>query len=89
MNQQLTSEQKEKIIETLKQKGVNQGCPMCGNKNFVLIDGYFNNHLQGDLSSYSLGGPSVPSIATACSNCGFISQHALGILGLLNNPDQK
>jgi hypothetical protein len=31
----------------------------------------------------SLGGLGIPSIAIICNRCGFISQHALGTLGLL------
>lgn len=89
MNQLLTQEQKQKIIDTLNAKGVKPTCPMCGHKNFILADGYFNNQMQTDFQSFAIGGPSIPSIATACSNCGFISQHALGVLGLLGNPDKK
>ena len=89
MNQLLTQEEKQKIIETLKQRGVNASCPMCGNKNFIIADGYFNQTMQKDFQNIALGGPAIPTIATVCSNCGFVSQHALGVLGLLNNPDKK
>ena len=89
MNQTLTPEQKKKIIDALQAKGVKAICPMCGNINFILADGYFNHPMQVDFQNFTLGGPSIPTIATVCSNCGFISQHALGILGLLNNPDNK
>ena len=86
---QLTPEEKQKIIEALGKKKVNGPCPRCGNNNFILADGYFNHSMQTDLKNFSLGGPSIPTIATVCSNCGFISEHALGVLGLLKNPDQK
>lgn len=89
MDQLLTSEQKQNLINKLQEKGVKATCPMCGNKNFILADGYFNNPLQLDFQSIYIGGPSIPSIATVCSNCGFISQHSLGVLGLLNNPEKK
>jgi predicted RNA-binding Zn-ribbon protein involved in translation (DUF1610 family) len=87
--QNLTSEQKQKVVDTLKEKGVTLTCPMCGNKDFVLIDGYFNNPLQSPFGPYTIGGPSVPSAALACSNCGFISQHALGMLGLIKTSENK
>ena len=55
-----------------------------------LKNGYFSrNHfinikdLKDNLNNYVLGGPSIPSIAIVCSKCGFISSHALGVLGLL------
>ncbi len=86
---QLTPEQKQNIINALNSKNVNGPCPRCGNKNFILADGYFNHSMQVDLTNFSLGGPSIPTIATVCSNCGFISEHALGVLGLINNPEQK
>jgi hypothetical protein len=89
MNQLLTAEQKQIIIDRLTERGVKTTCPMCGNRNFILADGYFNNIMQTDFQNFVLGGPSIPTIATACSNCGFISQHALGVLGLLNNLDKK
>ena len=88
MSQLLTPEQKEKIIATLKQKGVKAICPMCGNNNFILADGYFNHSMQTDFQNYTLGGPSIPTIATVCNKCGFVSQHALGVLGLIN-PEKK
>ncbi len=56
---------------------------MCGNKNFILVDGYFNQPLQSNPSGITLGGRTLPSIAIVCSKCGFISNHALGSLDLL------
>jgi len=86
---QLTQEQKQKILQALNGKNVNGPCPRCGNNNFILAEGYFNHFMQVDLTNVSLGGPSIPTIATVCSNCGFISEHALGVLGILPNQDQK
>ena len=39
--------------------------------------------MQDRLNGIVLGGPSIPSIPIICNRCGFISSHALGILGLL------
>lgn len=83
----LSKEQKEIIIKKLAEKGVKASCPMCGNNHFVLADAYFTNILQTQLNSISIGGPNIPTIAIICSNCGFISQHALGSLGLLPKDD--
>jgi len=74
---------KEEIIEHLIRKGVDRPCPRCGNKSATLIDGYFNQTVQDDASSFVVGGASIPTIVTACTNCGFLSQYALGALGLL------
>lgn len=54
-----------------------------GNKHFIIADGYFNSFLQDNLKNINLSGESIPSIPIICSKCGFISMHALGILGLL------
>ena len=84
----LDSEQKKNIADSLEQKIDGLTCPMCQSKNFIMADGYFNNNMQTDFSSISFGGPSIPTIAIICTNCGFISQHALGVLGLLPKEEK-
>jgi DNA-directed RNA polymerase subunit RPC12/RpoP len=80
---------KDQIIKKLTEKGAVKDCPRCGHKAFTLIDGYFNQTLQNDLTGFVLGGPSVPVAVVACNNCGYLSQHALGVLGLLSTHDQE
>lgn len=80
---ELTPEQKRQIIDTLDKKGARLPCPRCGNNQFTLLDGYFNQTLQTSLGGLVIGGPSVPSAVVACSRCGYMAQHALGALGLL------
>lgn len=79
----LTNEQKEEIKSKLVSKVINLTCPMCGNKSFSMSEGYFMNTMQADLKSLALGGQAIPTIGVICNNCGFVSQHALGALGLL------
>ena len=86
---QLSKEQKEIIIKKLSEKGVRANCPMCGNNHFILADAYFVNILQSQFNSISIGGPNIPTIAIICSNCGFVSQHAVGSLGLLPKEVNK
>ncbi len=82
--------EKEEIIEQLIRKGADRPCPRCGNKGVTLVDGYFNQTLQDDASGCVIGGaPSIPTIVTACTNCGFLSQYALGALGLLPSQAWK
>jgi ribosomal protein S27AE len=77
---------KQQIIAELEKRGATAPCPRCGNSNFILMDGFLNNPLQTELTgSLILGGPTVPSIVTVCSKCGFMSQHALGALQLLQS----
>lgn len=85
----ITQEEKQKIITELYKRIDSNGvkCPMCGNKHFIIGDGYFNSFVQDDFKSLNLGGPSIPSIPIICNKCGFISMHALGILGLLPKND--
>jgi hypothetical protein len=87
----LSELQKQELIKKLDEKFKLSGqalkCPMCTNQNFSIADGYFNNTLQENLSSIALGGTSIPTIGIVCTNCGFLSQHALGIINALPQTD--
>lgn len=80
---QLTKKQKEEIATKLRDRGAILSCPRCGNSNFTILDGYFVQTIQTELAGMVIGGPSIPSIAVVCKHCGFMSQHALGALGLI------
>jgi len=82
-------EQKKRIVEALEKAGARMPCPRCGNTSFSLLDGYFNQPVQTELGGLVLGGPSVPSVVVVCSKCGYLSQHALGTLGLLPKPSAE
>ena len=88
----LNEEQKNELIKKLDEKFKLSGkplkCPMCTNTNFTIADGYFNNTLQENLSSIALGGTSIPTIGIVCTNCGFLSQHALGTINALPAKDE-
>ena len=73
----------DKVIEAINKKGANKPCPRCGKDKFTLLDSYFNQPVQDKNTGFALGTNVVPCAVTYCNNCGFISQHALGILGLL------
>ncbi len=79
----LTEEQKNLIIKALEERGAKLPCPRCSNTQFTILDGYFNQTLQTELKNISIGGLTIPSIVIGCVKCGFLSQHALGALGLL------
>lgn len=85
----ISEEQKKKIITALNERGANLPCPRCNNNNFTLLDGYFNQTIQTELKGMVIGGPSVPSIVVACNKCGYLSQHALGVLGLVPEEEGK
>lgn len=84
----MTTEEKEKIIKALNDRFVNLPCPRCGNQKFAIVEGYVNSPLQDNIGTITIGGgPALPSVVVGCTRCGFLSQHALGALGLL--PDEK
>lgn len=85
----LNKERKEEIANRLNERIGRFECPMCHKGPFSIIDGYVQANIQSNLSSYSLGGASIPMIAIACNNCGYISFHALGALGLLDTQKRE
>ena len=87
--QEISDEKKQEIIKALEEHGVKLPCPRCGNQSFTLIGGYFNQTIQTDLKGMVLGGPSIPSVAVVCKRCGYLSQHALGVIGLLPKEEAK
>lgn len=89
MAELFSQEQQNKIIAALEQRGAKLPCPRCGNGNFALVGGYFNQVLQTELTGFTLGGPSIPSAVVACTKCGFLAQHALGALGLLPSAEEQ
>lgn len=83
----LPDEIKQKVVQILKEKGVTLTCPRCGNKAFTLQDGYVHHALTNNINTVAFGGNTIPSVITVCNNCGFISLHALGALGLLQGTE--
>ena len=85
---ELSKKEKDKIVKALRDREARLPCPRCGNQNFSLVDGYFNQPIQRELEGMVLGGPSIPYIAVVCTRCGFLSQHALGALGMLPKEEK-
>ena len=79
---EMDQEKKEKLVQALRKKGVKLPCPRCGSSNFEVV-GQSVIPLNDNPSVYSIGGPAVPVGIVACSNCGFITLHALGSLNLM------
>ena len=69
-------------VEALNSKGVKLPCPRCGSNKFSVV-GESIIAINEDPNVISIGGPSVPTILVACDNCGYVTQHAQGPLGLL------
>lgn len=79
----MTENQKTTLIKQLTarlNKNQQFKCPMCGESSFTILDGFFINPIQEDFKCLQFGSNSIPAVSLICSNCGFISQHALGII---------
>ena len=79
----LSESDKSRIAKAIEERGGIMPCPRCASTEFTVADGYLNQTIQTELTGLVIGGPSIPSALIVCTNCGFISQHALGVLGLL------
>lgn len=84
----LNNNQKERIVNALSTKIKYFECPMCHSHSFTIADGYIVQGLQNNIKTIILGNM-IPSIAIVCNNCGFMSQHNLGVLGLLDKNDKS
>ncbi len=86
----MTPENKDEIVQKLMERIGTLECPMCKKHHFTLVDGYAAHYVQKDLKTFSIGGGNVlPTIIMVCNNCGFVSQYALGALGLLNDTQDS
>ena len=84
----INKEVKDKIAQKLAERGAVQACPRCGHPNFSLLDGFINLPLNKEVTGdVIIGGPQVPCAVVGCNNCGNLSYHALGALGML--PENK
>ncbi len=74
---------RKQILRELKDRGVDDPCPMCGHSNFT-----FAGESEISVSdNRKRNGGCVPIAIIACRNCGYITQHALGPLGLFPDED--
>jgi len=70
------------IIKALEAKNAVHPCSRCGSSRFE-IAGESTFPLQDNPGGFLVGGPSIPTAMVACSNCGHVWHHALGVLGLI------
>jgi len=84
-----SAEERDLIIDALVERGAQLPCPRCGNEDFSVLSGYFNQPIQVELTAEPAARPSVPSVVAVCTLCGFMSQHSLGALGLMPAPPDE
>ncbi len=75
---------KDRIIAELEKRGAKLPCSRCGHRQFMLLDDFARVDQQSDFQNISLGGPAIPCAMVACANCGNLSLHAIGVLGLMD-----
>jgi uncharacterized Zn finger protein len=72
----------EEIIKALQEKHASGSCPRCSNLQFEVI-GESAIPLSAPRGSKWWGvTPEIPVVLVSCTNCGYIAQHAAGLLGL-------
>lgn len=82
--------EKDDVIKKLTEKRAVLPCSRCGCNSFTVLDGYSKIMLDEEIDgSLRLGGPMVPVTAVVCTNCGAITMHALGALGLLGKREEN
>lgn len=79
---------KEKIINALREKGVKLPCPRCNSREFEVV-GQTILPLNENIKIITIGGAILPSAIIACSNCGFLTLHALSSLNLLQKKNNN
>lgn len=77
----LTGSQKETISEKFTDLSI-QGCPMCKEKNLTIGDEIVSANSVSLSGSTAIGGPFIPMAQLICTSCGFVSHHAIGVLGI-------
>lgn len=79
---------KEKIAQALYNKAVKLPCPRCSSSHFEIV-GQTLLALNEDPHIVTIGGPALPSAIIACSNCGYITLHALSSLNLMPKDNSE
>ena len=87
--QDFSKETKLEIVRALASRDVKTSCPMCDNNNWAIAEGYFINPLQERPNVIHLAGAVIPTIVLICNKCGFVSQHALKVLGIEGEGSQN
>ncbi len=77
----LTTNQKDTIITSLNSKS-KVVCPFCQQNQWTIGEEIVSANSVSLAGSTVLGGPFIPMVQLICNNCGFISHHALAVLGI-------
>jgi ribosomal protein S27AE len=83
----LGTEEQKAILARLLVTRANRHCPRCDNPTFSLLDYLFNLSVpRREIGLPPTAAENIPYVITVCTNCGFMSQHSLGALGIRVYP---
>lgn len=83
---EITPHQQNLILEAVQGKGASRPCYRCGNQTHTVHNSLTNVPMNGVTAAAAFTATSIPAAIIFCSNCGLVSFHALGYLGLLQHP---
>lgn len=73
----------EKVKAVILERKAVKPCPCCGSKDFTFLNGVDFSQRIEELPVTGQNGM-VPFATVACVNCGWMRNHAIGILGLMS-----
>lgn len=80
----MEAEWKSRLLQRLNNKTQPGGpvCPLCGHKQFSLLDGVMTPAFPPDFQPnvVRLGGPALPLVVLTCTHCGWTAQIAARVL---------
>jgi ribosomal protein L37E len=77
-----SNELKEEIAKKIRERNALKPCARCGNTKFSVVDGIAQIGFGQDTQNVQIG-TMIPCAIIGCDNCGNLTFHALGALGLL------
>ena len=77
----------DEYVQAIQSKGVDAPCPRCNNTRFDIL-GESTLPIQENPNVVQVGGPSIPVVIIACAQCGFITLHAQGVLGMMKGGNK-
>jgi hypothetical protein len=80
----LNEKKKALILSSLKSR-IKGTCPMCNASNWAIDSDVVAAQSSHDEAGAPIGGRYIPLVQMICLNCGFVSLHAIGALGVKHN----
>ena len=79
----MSPEKREEWAEALRQRGLD-ACPECGARARFVAEGYVTLILNPEATAPRFDDRThlLPTVAVICEQCGHVSQHLMGALGV-------